>query len=215
MIVTQPRPRLHDISLHRFNKPEPKVTVTETRSPRAIAQTWLDAFAEVLSTNDIPKLPSFVHAESWWRDHLALDWDFHTLHTLPTITSFLETRLEGCQFSSFRLAETGQFVPSASSPIEGLEWIESMFSFETKVGRGKGMLRLVQGEDGVYKAYMLYTSLQELKGFEENSGARRPHGGNNSLIGGLSNGNWFERRQKAREFNEEQPDVLVIGAGES
>ena len=89
-----------------------------------------------------------------------------------------------------------------------------MFSFETKIGRGKGMIRLVQGEDGVYKGYMLHTSLQELKGFEEVSGARRPHGGNNSLAGGVKSGNWFERRQKAVEFEEEQPQVLIIGAGE-
>ncbi len=88
-----------------------------------------------------------------------------------------------------------------------------MFYFETKIGRGKGMLRLVQGEDGVYKGYMLHTSLQELKGHEEAAGLRRPHGGNNSLVGGVKSGNWLERRLKTLEFQDEQPQVLIIGAG--
>ncbi|KIX09132.1 uncharacterized protein Z518_00210 [Rhinocladiella mackenziei CBS 650.93] len=97
--------------------------------------------------------------------------------------AFLEPRIRGCSFPSFKLNEAGKFAPSTSSPVDGPEWVESMLSIETKFGRGKGMLRLVQGDDGIYKGYMLYTSLPELKGFEENSGARRPHGGNNSFVG--------------------------------
>ncbi|KAJ9625462.1 hypothetical protein H2204_010324 [Knufia peltigerae] len=215
MLAAQPQP--HDVSLHLFNKSQPIVTIKEeeAKSPREIAQQWLERFASALSGNDLSQLPSLIHSESWWRDHLALEWDFHTLHTLPTITSFLQQHLPGCQFSNFKLAESGQFAPSASTPIEGLEWIESMFSFDTKIGRGKGMIRLVRGEDGIYKGYMLHTSLQELKGFEESSGARRPHGGNNSLTGGVKSGNWLERRQRAVEFQEDQPQVLIIGAGQA
>lgn len=209
MIVAQHQP--HDISLHLFTKP--KLTIKDTSPPRDIAQRWLDRFASAFSKNDISQLPSLIHKDSWWRDHLALSWDFHTLHTLSTITSFLQTRLSECEFSNFRLAETGQFAPSSSTPIEGLEWVETMFSFDTKVGRGKGMVRLVQGEDGIYKGYMIHTSLQELKGFEEMSGARRPHGGNNSLVGGVKKGNWLERRRRTVDFSDEQPQVLIIGAG--
>lgn len=214
MIAAQTEPQPHDVSLHLFRKSKPQVTVTETANPRDIAQTWLDQFSSALCANDLSRLPSLIHTESWWRDHLALDWDFHTLHTLPVITSFLQPRIAACQLSNFKLAESEQFAPTLSSPIEGLEWIESMFSFETTVGRGKGMLRLAQDDNGVYKGYMLYTALQELKGFEEISGSRRPHGGNNSLRGGVKMGNWFERRLRALEFAEEQPDVLIIGAGE-
>jgi hypothetical protein len=58
-----------------------------------------------------------------------------------------------------------------------------MFDFETNVGRGAGVVRLVCDE-GTWKEYMMYTALQELKGFEESVGVRRVHGGSNSLIGG-------------------------------
>ena len=75
------------------------------------------------------------------------------------------------------------------------------------------MLRLVQGNDGIWKGYMIYTALQELKGFEEKIGARRTHGGNNSLIGGAIKGNWLERRERQKEFLDEEPTVLIVGAG--
>jgi heterodisulfide reductase subunit A-like polyferredoxin len=90
-----------------------------------------------------------------------------------------------------------------------------MFDFETRVGRGTGMVRLGQDGGGEWKGYMMYTSLQELKGFEEENGARRPHGGSNSLVGGVVTGNWRERREKQREFVDGDPTVLVIGAGQA
>lgn len=90
-----------------------------------------------------------------------------------------------------------------------------MFSFETGVGRGRGFLRLAQSDDGIYKAHMLYTALDELKGFEENTGARRSSGGKNSLEGGVIKGNWYERRQRKHDFSDDDPQVLIIGAGMS
>ena len=61
---------------------------------------------------------------------------------------------------------------------------------------------------------MIYTALQELKGFEEKAFSRRPHGENNSLLGGAVKGNWLERRQRQLEFLDEEPTVLIVGAGE-
>ena len=99
--------------------------------------------------------------------------------------------------------------------MDGLEWIESMFSFETQKGRGSGMMRIVQGADGTWKGYMMYTIIKELKGFEESTGSRRSHGGNNSLLGGTIKGNWQERRERQLEFIDEEPQVVVIGAGKN
>jgi len=153
------------------------------------------------------------HDDSWWRDHVALDWDLHTLHGLPKIISFLSHRLPSLQLGSFKVVTEGQFGPSISSPIDGLEWIESMFTFETAIGRGRGMLRLAGASDGSHKAHIMYTALEELKGFEELTGARRSQGSKNSLAGGVIKGNWFERRQRTFDFVDEDPQALIIGAG--
>ena len=62
---------------------------------------------------------------------------------------------------------------------------------------------------------MIYTALQELRDGREIAGFRRPHGGNHSLKGGALEGNWYERRERQKEFLDEEPTVLVIGAGQS
>ncbi len=144
---------------------------------------------------------------------LAFQWDFRTIHGLDKLTEFVGKHQETAQISNIRLNQKGQFAPSVAKPMDGLEWIESMFDFETKTGRGSGMLRIVQGADGIWKGYMMYTVLKELKGAEENAGYRRPHGGNNSLLGGSIKGNWQERRQRQLEFLDEEPQVLIVGAG--
>ena len=96
---------------------------------------------------------------------------------IDNLTDYIGKNIESAQISNLRLRQSGKFAPSVAKPIEGLEWIESMFDFESKSSRGFGMLRIVQGSDGVWKGYMIYTVLKELKGFEEQAGYRRAHGG--------------------------------------
>lgn len=76
------------------------------------------------------------------------------------------------------------------------------------------MVRLTQGDDGYWKAYAMYTSLQGLRGAEEPLGKRRPEGTTESMSGGLAAGTWIERRERQKEFLDSEPTVLVVGAGE-
>jgi hypothetical protein len=89
-----------------------------------------------------------------------------------------------------------------------------MFFFETATGRGSGVIRLTQDSKGVWKAYAIYTSLQELKNMEEPVGARRAYGTTEMMPGGLAQGTWIERRKRQVLFNEEEPATLIVGAGE-
>lgn len=182
----------------------------ESESPFQIAQAYLTKLETVLKSNDVAALSTVMHTDSWWRDMFTFSWDMRTIHGLEKLSAYFSENLSATGASSFKLRETGKFAPSISSPIEGLEWLESMFDFETKVGHGKGMIRLVQGNDGVWKGYMIYTCLQELKGFEEKKGATRPHGSNEFNVGKQ---NWQERRDRQKEFLDAEPDVFVVGAG--
>lgn len=183
---------------------------------RVIAQQWLSNLETVLSQNDISSLANLFHEESWWRDMVALEWDFHTIRGLPRIQDFLARNQPRVQLSSFRLQDKGKFQPSLVKPAAelDLQWVASMFFFETKIGRGSGFLRLTPDAEGRWKAYAVYTSLQELKGAEEPLGPKRVYGTLDSMPGGPSKGTWFERRQRQVEFLDEEPQVLVIGAGE-
>ena len=51
----------------------------------------------------------------------------------------------------------------------GTDCIEAIFKFETKLGRGDGIIRLIPDTDdgNRLKAWTLLTALEELKGFEE------------------------------------------------
>ncbi|KAJ5682425.1 hypothetical protein N7462_005590 [Penicillium macrosclerotiorum] len=191
---------------------------TTASSPPAdaqvIAQKWLEALEAQLSRPETIDLHALFHNESWWRDMLALDWDMRTLHGATQIKEFLSEN-KAKQLSNFQLQSQGQFKPHWEQVINGLSWVSSMFFFETLVGRGTGMVRLTQEKDGQWKAYAMYTSLQELKGAEEPLGKRRPEGTTESMPGGLAAGTWIERRERQKEFLDAEPTVLVVGAGQA
>ncbi|KAB8070445.1 hypothetical protein BDV29DRAFT_198004 [Aspergillus leporis] len=193
------------------------VTPSRTRAlePRAIAQQWITNLDVLLNCGDFLQLPQLFQEESWWRDMLALDWDLRTIQNCKNIQGYIRENQPRAQLSAFQLQYKGQFQPKLEKPVEGLSWISSMFFFKTRIGRGTGVLRLTQDDTGVWKAYSIYTSLQELKDFEEPLGSKRPEGTIESMPGGLSHGNWLERRQRQLEFLDEEPTTLVVGAGQA
>lgn len=193
----------------------PATSAGSPPEPRIIAQQWLTALEIQLSRPETLTLEDLFHAESWWRDMLALDWDMRTAHTSTAIEELLRKRQSQARLSGFWLQDKGQFKPHWEQVVDGLSWVSSMFFFETAVGTGTGMLRLTQDvDDGHWKAYAIYTSLQELKGSEEPLGKRRPEGTTESMAGGLAGGTWNERRERQKEFLDGEPTVLVVGAGE-
>jgi cation diffusion facilitator CzcD-associated flavoprotein CzcO len=206
-----PFEQAHTIELPKLSKTGVSV---EPTYPKDIANEWLSKFSNVLANGEAFRLEEVIHPEGWWRDHLAVTWDLRTLHGLPKVIAFLSPVIKSVGLQNFKLAPAGLFVPLVVKPFDGLEWVESMFTFETAVGEGKGMLRLVK-VGATWKAHMLYTALQHLKDVREIIGENRPHGGNNSLAGGVSSGNWLERRHRQNEFIDEDPTIFIIGAGQA
>ncbi|KAJ5658508.1 uncharacterized protein N7484_002157 [Penicillium longicatenatum] len=183
--------------------------------PQAIIQQWFNAFQAQLSQPDSIDLKYLFHPESWWRDMLALDWDMRTLHTAAEIQGFLRKCQAHAKLSGFKLQTQGKWQPKVEQVIDGLSWISSMFFFETAVGKGSGMIRLTQGADECWRAYAVYTSLQEMTGAEEPMGKRRAEGTTESMPGGMAGGTWIERRERQKEFLDSEPTVLVVGAGQA
>lgn len=194
----------------------PKTTpVDSAPSPRKVAQEWLSKLEEILNSGDFLRLAETFNEDSWWRDIVALQWDFRTLHGRQRIEDFLRQNQQLSPLSFFRLQDTGHFQPKLEivNKETGFAWISSLFHFETRIGRGSGVLRLTQEKPGEWKAFSVYTTLQELKGFEEPLGQKRAYGTLDSMPGGVAKGTWFERRQRQLDFVDEEPQVLVIGAG--
>ena len=97
----------------------------------------------------------------------------------------------------------------------GTNAIEAIFKFETKVGRGSGIIRLIpDADDGNrLKAWTLLTELGELKGFEEQLGVQRPRG--NAYSRDFRGPNWLDLRKASAGYADRDPTVLVIGGGQS
>jgi hypothetical protein len=126
------------------------------------AEAWLKRLEVALSKADERALKALFHGESYWRDVLALSWNIQTLNGAPAILEGLKARVNAPQ--SFALA------PDRAAPRwvtrAGTNTIEAIFTFETAIGRGDGILRLTR-ENGELRAWTLLTALEELKGFEE------------------------------------------------
>ncbi|KAK7216668.1 hypothetical protein V2G26_004671 [Clonostachys chloroleuca] len=201
---------------HVIDLPE-TAPVTSVPNAWRVAQQWLSSLEAVFSSGDFSNLGDLFNEDSWWRDIIALQWDFRTIHGREAIQSFLSQNKESGPLSNFRLHETGKFQPRLEIVNEktGLAWISSLFHFESPIGTGSGVLRLTQERPGVWKAFAVYTTLQTLKAHDEPLVEKRWYGTIDSMPGGLSKGTWSERRKRQVDFLDEDPQVLIVGAGQS
>jgi putative flavoprotein involved in K+ transport len=183
------------------------MTQTLTSAPLAPvqrAETWLTAFEDALRGRDVARASGMFAATSFWRDLVSFTWNITTVENPAGVAGLLTETLDRTDPTSFALEE---------APDEADGVTTAWFTFETAVGRGRGLLRLVE-EDGTAKAWTFLTALYELHGHEEPRGPARPmgaeHGANKERL------TWLERRAKeeAELGVSTQPYVLVIGGGQ-
>jgi putative flavoprotein involved in K+ transport len=173
-----------------------------TGSPGDRTAAWLAAFEEALTARDVDRAAGMFAATSFWRDLVAFTWNITTVEGPDGVRDLLTATLEGTDPRGFRTTE---------EPTEADGVITAWIEFQTGVGLGRGLLRLV--EEGT-KAFTLLTTLYELTGHEEPLRERRPmgaeHGANKHRL------TWRERREQeeADLGTTVQPDVLVVGGGQ-
>ncbi|RYB90817.1 NAD(P)/FAD-dependent oxidoreductase [Nocardioides glacieisoli] len=172
--------------------------------PSEVATAWLDAFEAALEARDVPAAAGMFATESWWRDLVAFSWNLTTVEGRGGVTDLLSGTLAGTDPSGFALDEP-------ADEADGV--VTAWFVFETGVGRGRGLLRLVE-EEGEHRAFTFLTTLYELKGHEEPRNEHRPRGAEHGAD--KSRQTWLERRQQEAESlgTTTQPYVLVIGGGQ-
>ncbi|KAH7069165.1 hypothetical protein BKA63DRAFT_102280 [Paraphoma chrysanthemicola] len=171
----------------------------------------ISKLSDALSRNDNDAAANLFLAEKgYWRDHLALTWDFRTIKGSQNIKKLLDqakvrgAKIEVDKSSAFRSPKFGPI--DAWGEVKGLS---SYITFETEISRGDGVVTLAE-ENGQWKLFTVYTALKELKGHEEPVRHRRSKGVTHG--GDPHRKNWLERRQAEKE--DIDPTVLIIGAGQ-
>lgn len=174
--------------------------VSGESDPRGRVEVWLERFETALAARDVEAAAGLFAVDSYWRDLLAFTWNIVTVEGRDGVGGMLAERLNGTDPRGFRLTEP---------PTEADGVITAWLEFETAAGRGTGQLRLT--DEG---AWTLLTTLQELTGFEEGKGPRRPrgvrHGADRERV------TWSEEREREqRELGyTRQPYVVVVGGGQ-
>jgi cation diffusion facilitator CzcD-associated flavoprotein CzcO len=195
-----------------LTRERPAVDWRNTSPPnlRYVGETWLAALGGMLAERDISRVPALMHPDGYWRDLLTFGWEFKTLHGVDQIQAWLDNA---------RAANTARNFCIDGEPFVGAigehsETLQFFFTFETLIGRGRGFVRLVPDcGTATAKAFTLLTTTQQLKDFPEAVGRNRAHEDMRATSCEMEN--WLDRRRAAREFKKHDPDVVIIGAGQS
>ena len=179
----------------------------------SLAANWLAQFERALAETDGVLLERLFHADSHWRDVLALTWHIRTVSGLDAIVAELQAHAGRARPSGFRTDSdrtAARYVTRA-----GTNAIEAIFRFETAQGQGSGVLRLTpDARWNTLKAWTLLTALDDRsRAFEEQVGRLRPRG--TSYARDFRGPNWQDLRQAAARYVDRDPAVLVVGGGQA
>jgi cation diffusion facilitator CzcD-associated flavoprotein CzcO len=177
------------------------------------AEHWLAQFERALADGDSVAVKTLFHPDSFWRDVLALSWRLQTLNGAAAILKELPSLAGRAAPKNLRIDPDRAAARRVTRA--GTNSIEAIFKFETAIGRGHGILRLIPDEsDGNrLKAWTLLTALEELKGFEEQLDRSRPRG--QAYSRDFRGPNWLDQRKASNEYADHDPAVLVVGGGQA
>ena len=190
------------------------VDLSVLRKPRAtddqtLVSQWLGYFERALHSSDETAIAALFEKDSHWRDIVAFTWHISPFAGADKIASGLAAAQAATQARGFE-RDSSRTPPRRVTRL-GVAVIEAFFRFETKLGRGNGVLRLYA--DNPSKAWVLLTTLEELKDHEEKIGVRRPTG--DAYSRNFGGENWLDQRIKSQAFENRQPTVLVVGGGQA
>ncbi|KAJ3967698.1 hypothetical protein EV361DRAFT_929427 [Lentinula raphanica] len=191
-----PLPTLEHLGISSFSP--------EGVDAKKIVSDWFTQFAASLEAGDVDGVLNLFVTESYWRDILALTWNFRTFAGTHKIKQFLVDRLPTLQLKAFKLRDEYLGI---QQPYHDLLWISFFFDFEVgDIGTASGIGRLIPQADGSWKAHCVFTNLEDLKEFPEKVGFLRNQEPNHGL--------WESQRQREVAFEDKEPVALIVGGGQ-
>ncbi len=178
-----------------------------------IFEPWLRDFAEAVDSRNVDRLVRMFDPNGHWKDILSFTWEHRAFSGHSQIEAALSATLAEAAPARLRLAQ-GR-TPPRLVRRSGKSAIEAYLDFDTKVGRGTAFVRLLlDGEAlGKPRIWLLLTTLQALRGFEERVGERRPSGDEYAM--NELGRSWRQDQEAQRTFADRDPEVIVVGAGQA
>ena len=186
---------------------------TTTLTADEVFDAWLTGFSTALERGDPSAVAEYLVEDGYWRDLLAFTWSFRTFAGRADIEAGLRVAMAHAAPRFVRRAPertAPRLVKRLGRPV-----VEGYFDFDTAAGRSTAFVRLLvdQAQPHRSRAWLLLTALQELHGFEEQIGERRPSGVEYSQHFGGDN--WLDKRLAEQQYRDRDPQVLVVGGGQS
>ncbi|NIH71127.1 hypothetical protein FHX35_000797 [Auritidibacter ignavus] len=174
-----------------------QVHTSVQESAIAIAENWLQSFSEALDSHNAEQVVEVFEPDGFWRDFVAFTWNLYTAEGHEHIRELVAATLEQASPRNWRITE---------EPVTEDGVTTAWLSFETDAGRGEAIVRIRNNV-----AWTLLTILEELRGFEERVGRRRPQGVSHRITKGRKT--WLETRQEREQTLgvTEQPYTLIVG----
>jgi cation diffusion facilitator CzcD-associated flavoprotein CzcO len=176
-----------------------------------IFKTWLNKFAVAFEAKNPERLAGLFSENGHWKDLLSFTWEHRVFSGREKIRHAFNATLDRVDARNFRCAEGGK--KARVTTRSRRQVVEGYFDFDTNAGKGTAFARLVLTEDepDEPRAWIVLTTLQQLHGFEEKVGERRPSGDEYSK--NVNGHTWLEDRATTKTFANREPQVIVIGAG--
>jgi cation diffusion facilitator CzcD-associated flavoprotein CzcO len=183
-----------------------------TPAAEEIARVWIENLGTALERCSTDSWLKLFATDGYWRDMLSFTWQRKTFFGRDQISAAFDgtAALTGAKNVRIAVGRT----PPRFARRSGRNLVEAWFDFDTRVGRGAGFVRLLLDptEPHNAKAWVLLTTLQALHGFEERVGDKRPTGNEFSRLRSATN--WLQQREREQRFEDRDPEVLIVGAGQ-
>lgn len=186
----------------------PGLGATSTSLAGPVAR-WLAHFERACAGGSAGSFAILLEADSYWRDLLAFTWDIQTLSGHESIVTALGAAAPDVAARDFHIDP--KRAPPRLVIRAGTRCIEAFFRFETRHGRGGGVLRLRPEaiDSGISKAWTLLTTLEALSDDRNPAAVQKSHGRD------FRGPNWLDLRRETAAYVDRDPTVIVVGAGQA
>jgi NADPH-dependent glutamate synthase beta subunit-like oxidoreductase len=168
-----------------------------------IVTQWVADFGAALQSGSADALGELLAEDGSWRDFMAFPWDFHHAVGRDEMVEKL--------ISLAKEWNAADFAPSTTqAPVVGNGTINAFMDFTTKDRIDRAYVLLVN-VDGRWQADTISSQVVGLVEYPERTRHNRRDGKTYGII--MDRTRWSDDRAKEQSFADEDPAVLILGAG--